>query len=124
MNMPLSNKGLIGQAGEKVAVAFLKKHGYRIIQQNFRCKFGEIDIIAYHRKTFCFIEVKARTTKAFGLPEQAVTKRKQKQIIRVTQYYLKRNKITDRICCRFDIVAISLDEGKPEVKLIKNAFTI
>lgn len=122
--MPALSKGSVGQKGEKLAVAYLKKHGYKIIQQNFRCKFGEVDIIGYDHGTFCFIEVKTRTTETFGLPELAVTKSKQRQITRVARYYLGRKKIVDKIPCRFDIVAITLGGEKPVVKLIKNAFIL
>jgi putative endonuclease len=117
----LSKKDL-GALGEKLALDYLEKQGYRIIQSNFKCGFGEIDIIAYQRKVICFIEVKTRSTDQFGRPEEAVTRAKQERQKRIVQYYLYKKKIPPEIPCRFDIVSIKLTGDKPEVKLITNAF--
>lgn len=81
-----------GQTGEALAETFLKKHGYRMVEHNFRCKFGEIDLIAYKDKTLCFIEVKTRSSDAFGEPIDAVDRAKQKRLIRLANYYLFKKK--------------------------------
>lgn len=124
MNSPHNNasKKAIGALGEKLALNYLKKQGYRIIQTNFKCGFGEIDIIAYHKKTISFIEVKARSTDQFGRPEEAVTRAKQQRQKRIAQYYIYKKKIPPEIPCRFDIVSIRLTNEEPQINLIQNAF--
>lgn len=120
------NKKEIGLDGEAKAVAFLKKEGYKILEKNYTCNLGEIDIIAIHKKILVFVEVKVRSTDAFGSPELAVTKHKRRQIIRVAESYLSHNKIQDTDC-RFDVVAISYNLNKqiaPAIKLLKNAFQL
>jgi putative endonuclease len=119
--MKLNNQST-GKQGETLAVDFLKKNKYKIIEQNFHSRWGEIDIIGYNEKTICFIEVKTRTNTEFGRPEESVTRAKQLQIIRTARYYLKRKKIPDNIPCRFDVISIILREPSPEISIIKNAF--
>jgi putative endonuclease len=119
-----NNKQLLGATGEELALKHLKKNGYRIIEQNFRTKLGEIDIIGFNEKAICFIEVKTRTDESFGSPEEAVNKRKQRQIINTARYYLMRKKIPPETPCRFDVVAVILDGEKEVINLIKNAFIV
>lgn len=121
--MKLNNQGT-GKQGEIIAVDFLKKNKYKIIEQNFRSRWGEIDIIGYNEKTICFIEVKTRTNTEFGRPEESVTRAKQLQIIRTARYFIKRKKIPDNIPCRFDVISIILEGSFPEINLIKNVFTV
>jgi len=121
--MKLNNQDT-GKRGETLAVDFLKKSKYKIIEQNFRSRWGEIDIIGYNDKTICFIEVKTRTNTDFGRPEESVTRSKQQQVIRTARYYLKRKKILENIPCRFDVVSVILKAVSPEINLIKNAFIL
>ena len=116
-----TKKIIIGKEGEKIAAAFLKKNGYRIIEINFRCPIGEIDIIAKEKKDLVFVEVKTRKSMELGYPEQAVGIRKQKKMSQLALWYLQKRKIVDTNA-RFDVVAITLIPEKSEVKLIKNAF--
>lgn len=112
----------LGKSGEEIAHHYLIKKKYRIIARNFRFFRGEIDIIAYDKKTLVFIEVKTRKSKAFGLPEEAVTLRKQQQIRRIAQGFMAKNNLKDAEC-RFDVVSLSFkDNGKHEISHIKNAF--
>lgn len=120
-----------GKKSESVAVNYLKKQGYRIIELNYRTKLGEIDIIAKQKGTLVFIEVKARKSNRFGRPELAVTPKKQRKISMVALYYLKSTKQSNAKA-RFDVVAINsvnsvnsvkAKEG-PSIKLIKNAFEL
>jgi len=113
----------IGESGESLAVKFLKKNGYKIIQQNYRCKLGEIDIIARDGRVLAFIEVKARRTDHFGGPKWAVTPRKQRKISMVALEYLKETEQMGSKA-RFDVVAIRLLPGDPDVEIIKNAFDL
>jgi putative endonuclease len=112
-----------GESGESVAVRFLKKNGYEIIEQNYRCKLGEIDIIARDGRVLAFVEVKARRTGGFGGPKWAVTPRKQRKISMVALKYLKDTEQMGKQA-RFDVVAIRLLPGNPDVEIIKNAFEL
>lgn len=110
-----------GKEGEKLAADFLKKNGYRIIDKNFRCPLGEIDIVAREKGTIVFVEVKTRKSSKLGYPEQAVGIRKQKKMSQLALWYLQKRKLAD-ISARFDVVAITMLPSGNEIKLIKNAF--
>ncbi len=112
-----------GKESESVAVRYLKKNGYKILEQNYRNKLGEIDIIAKDKKTLVFVEVKATRTDSFGNPKWAVTPKKQRKISMVALYYLKATK-QNKVKARFDVVAISSSPDNPGVELIKNAFEL
>jgi putative endonuclease len=110
-----------GKAGEKIAAAFLKKNGYRIIETNLRCVLGEIDIIAREKGELVFIEVKTRKSEELGYPEQAVGIKKQKKMSQLAMWYLQKKNLTEARA-RFDVVAIMILPAGNEIKLIKNAF--
>ena len=113
----------LGKKGEDIAAAFLEKKGYNILFRNYKCSFGEIDIIAKQKKTLSFIEVKTRSTKKYGLPQEAVTPAKQAKISRVALEFVQRYKMENR-AARFDVVSVqSLNDGY-EVDLIENAFEL
>ena len=82
------NKRKTGQEQEAKAACFLKTQGYQILEQNYRCKRGEIDLVAREGQYLVFVEVKYRSTNESGLPEEAVDLRKQRQISRVAAWYL------------------------------------
>ena len=111
------NTKQIGDFGEDYACAYIKEQGMRVLKRNFRFGREEIDIIAEDKGTIVFIEVKARGGVAYGLPAEAVTKSKQRSIIRAAAGYLKINGFLNR-SVRFDVAAV-LDD---EIKYIKNAF--
>jgi putative endonuclease len=111
----------LGKEGEQIAVAYLKKNGYRIFETNFRCPTGEIDIIAREKDEIVFIEVKTRKSNQLGYPEQAVGTRKQAKLSQLALWYLQKKKLADAKA-RFDVVAITLLPEGNEIKLIKNAF--
>lgn len=113
----------LGLLGEVLALDFLKQNGFKIIKRNYRTRFGEVDIIARDKDTFCFIEVKARKNNKFGLPQEAVSLNKQRHIARAAIWFLKENKLTERKA-RFDVVSVVYREGEPEVTLLKNAFEL
>ena len=116
-----TKKIITGKEGEKIAAAFLKKNGYRIIEINFRCPIGEIDIVAKEKDDLVFVEVKTRKSMELGYPEQAVGIRKQKKMSQLALWYLQKRKVADTNA-RFDVVAVTLIPENNEVKLIKNAF--
>ncbi len=125
MNSPIKMKDAskinTGKQGEKIAADFLKKNGYRIIEKNFRCVLGEIDIIAREKDELDFIEVKTRNSGELGYPEQAVGTKKQKKMSQLALWYLQKKNTTDAQA-RFDVVAITISASGKEIKLIKNAF--
>jgi len=112
----------LGKSGEEIAFSYLKNKKYKIIERSFRFFRGEIDIIAYEKKTLVFVEVKTRKSKEFGLPEESVTPSKQRQIKRIAQGFLAKNNLKD-IECRFDVLSLSFNEkGNYKIKHIRNAF--
>ncbi len=120
---PRREKKELGKKGEEKALRFLKKRGYRIIEQNYVCKMGEMDIIAKEKDTLVFIEVKTRTSMAFGPPQLAVTPFKQRQLSKVALNFLKEKRLED-VKARFDVVAILLPPEKEQIELIRDAFDL
>ena len=113
----------LGHKGESIAVGFLKKNGYKILEQNYQNKLGEIDIVAKDRDTLVFVEVKTRRSDQYGHPKWAVTPRKQRKISMVALYYLKENRLSNPKA-RFDVVTILDRQKAPVVEIIKNAFEL
>lgn len=113
----------IGKRGETLAISFLKKNGYRIIESNFRCRYGEIDIIAQEGKTVAFIEVKTKTNNRFGSPTQAIDLRKQRQVSKTALIYISQKRLTN-YSARFDVVGVNIKGSNSEIELIKNAFEL
>jgi putative endonuclease len=113
----------LGKYGEETAVDFLKEQGYEIIARNYKTRFGEIDIIARDKDTLCFVEVKTRHTQRFGLPQEAVTSSKQRQIAKSALAFLKERALLDKKA-RFDVVSIIYVKDNPQTNLIKDAFEL
>ena len=112
----------LGAAGEKLAKNFLKKKGYRIRETNFRCREGEIDIIAERKGYLVFVEVRTKTGASFGSPEESVTFAKKEKLIATALAYLNSHQnLPDN--WRIDFVGIELDQnGKAmRIELIENA---
>ena len=106
------NNKVVGNAGEDLACRYLEKQGYQILERNKHySRFCEIDIIAKHKNTTVFVEVKTRKTDAFGTPSEAITKSKYENLRKGVQFYLSENKIKD---FRIDLISITL---KPEMKI-------
>lgn len=110
----------LGQIGEDIASVYLKSRGYEILERNFRSLIGEIDIIAKDGENLIFIEVKTKSNKDFGLPQEMVTAKKQNKLIKVADSYLKEKNLED-IPWRIDVVAIIKNKNGNQIKLIKNA---
>lgn len=113
----------IGKIGEDIAIRFLKKKGYKILYRNWRCKLGEVDIVAQEKDFLVFAEIKTRRSLSFGPGFSSVNYTKQHTLIKLGQVFLKRYGLTNRPC-RIDVVSINLNENnKPaDIKLIKDAF--
>lgn len=98
-----------GNKGEELATDYLLKKGYRVIECNFRTRFGEIDIICYDKETLVFVEVKTKRGHDFGEPEEMVNKRKLSQVKRMGEVYLQDKKLD--VACRVDVVAIVMENS-------------
>ncbi|HET6420098.1 MAG TPA: YraN family protein [Geobacteraceae bacterium] len=114
----------VGKCGEEIAVNYLKGCKFKILERNFRCRCGEVDIIAREGKTFVFIEVKTRRNDSYGPPQLSVTQFKQRQISKAALLYMSSKKIENEPA-RFDVIAICLSgQEKPLIDHIKNAFDL
>lgn len=120
--MTQNNKREVGALYEQLAGQYLEQQGYKILQYNYRCPIGEIDIIAREEEYLVFCEVKYRKTAKQGMPQEAVTIKKQKTISKCAQYYLMKHPF-GMTSVRFDVVAIDGSKNQGEtVTLIRNAF--
>jgi len=109
----------IGRDGEEIAAEYLRNNGYRIVEKNYKNRFGEIDIIAKDGNTVVFIEVKTRNTPSYGTPSSAVDSKKQQRIGKVAVTYLTKKGLTQHPI-RFDVVSIC--DG--EIEVIRDAFEL
>jgi putative endonuclease len=100
----------LGQRGEKLAAAELARRGYDILQRNWRCQQGEVDIIAEHDGWLVFVEVRARRGRELGTPEASITPAKRARMIRVAQSYLAELEVGE-VDWRIDVVAVELTRG-------------
>ena len=117
-----ASKDDVAEFGEDLAVKHLKKNGYYIIERSWRWHRYELDVIARKENIIAFIEVKTRTSTKFGLPQEAVNRKKQKHIMASAKAYAARKRLHDFII-RFDIIAVLLHrDEKPEITHIENAF--
>ncbi len=112
-----------GSEGEMAAARFLKRQGMKILVQNYRCRFGEIDLVTRDRDTLVFVEVKTRTSDKFGDPSQAVTTEKKRHMSRVALDYMRRLRLS-RVQARFDIVEVTAVGAKWTCHHIPNAFPL
>ncbi len=112
----------VGILGEKLAGDFLEKKGYHILETNYRCPEGEIDIVAKHGDFLVFIEVRTKTSLAFGSPEESITLAKMEKLRAVAAYYQQTHHNLPPLW-RIDVVAVELNQkGKPSrIELIENA---
>ena len=117
-------KGTKGAWGEECAAAYLRRRGYRILARNYRCRFGEIDLIAWDKSVLCFVEVKTRTNTQMGLPREYVTAGKQARIRKTALFYLCDNGLD---CpARFDVAEVYAaapgDEKSVRIVYVEDAF--
>ena len=111
-----------GILGEKLAKDFLKKRGYRSLETNYRCPQGEIDIVAKHKDTLVFVEVRTKTSLQFGSPEESITLAKKERMRAAAAYYLQMHSNLPQLW-RIDVVAIELSRAGElsRIELIENA---
>ncbi len=121
---PQKDNLTLGARGEEIAVAYLRGQKYAIVERNFRCKSGEVDIVARDGATFVFVEVKTRRSLSFGPPQASVTPFKQRQISKAALVWLAKRRLQDANA-RFDVIAILLREHEvPAIDHIRNAFEV
>lgn len=115
------NRTVLGKKGEKIAVRFLKAKGFKIVETNYRIRGGEIDIVAIDQETLVYIEVKTRTSDEFGSPEESITPRKIKYLMRTAKFYRNSRKNLPDLE-RIDVISIDLSNPTQAlIKHIKNA---
>ena len=116
------NRQEVGKLGERLAQEFLKKRGYHIRETNFRCREGEIDIIAQQKDYLVFVEVRTKSNLDFGTPEESITLAKKKKLLTSALTYINSHQKLPSLW-RIDVVAIEIDQnGKTErIELIENA---
>lgn len=114
---------IFGQEGERIAERYLSKKGYRLVERNYRCPVGEVDLIVLDRRVIVFVEVKTRRHERFGVPLESVHPRKQQKMIKAALWFLSDHKLHERDA-RFDVVGISFGGQEPVVEHIENAFDV
>ena len=116
-------KKLLGGVGEKQALKHLKAKRYKILEKNFSCSFGEIDLIALDKDCYVFVEVKTRSDVRYGEPMEAVNATKQRHIIMSAKYYLQKKGIDENsVKIRFDVIEVKNDNGNLTINHLENAF--
>lgn len=117
----MSRTGILGNRAEKLAAKHLKKHKLKLIETNYHCKLGELDLIMRDGDYLVFVEVRHRRSQNFGGALESIDKRKQTKLTRAAQHYLVHHNINN--CpARFDIVCVNGDLNKPEFLWLQNAF--
>jgi putative endonuclease len=109
-----------GQQGETLAALYLTGQGYNIVQRNWRCPLGELDIVAEAGKTLIFVEVRTRRSHRFGLAEESLTPAKQSRLVELAQTYLQETAVPD-CSWRIDVVTIQWEAGRPKINHVENA---
>ncbi len=119
----MTGRGELGRRGEAVAEGFLRDRRYTIVARNFRCRAGEIDLVALDGATLVFVEVRSRRGTAMGTPLESVDGRKQAQVTRVARHFLAARGWADRTA-RFDVIGVRFDREPPDVEHVQNAFDV
>jgi len=119
----MNARQILGKRGEDIGAAWLEARGMRIVERNFRCSYGEIDIIGQMDETLVFVEVRGRSSDQWGTPAESVNFRKKKKLRALAACYLSRGNKMDTDC-RFDVLGILYDPAgnEPYIEWIRNAF--
>jgi putative endonuclease len=120
MSLSMDQRKQTGRRGEEIAASHLAGKGYKIIDRNWHCPSGELDIVAEKGGTLVFVEVRTRRGHRFGLAEESITPSKQARLIELAQTYLQETSAGD-LSWQIDVVAVQLGAGLPQVNHIENA---
>ena len=112
---------LTGEKAEQDACQYLEQQGLKLIEKNFRCKFGEIDIIMQEKQRLVFVEVRYRKHSQFGSGAESITKSKQSKLIRTANWYLQQHPKCNQYSCRFDVISMSAGTTNSKIDWIKDA---
>jgi putative endonuclease len=116
-----AERGARGREAEALAAAFLEAQGYRIVARNHGCRRGEVDLVCRDGETLCFVEVRSRSRRDYGSPEESVTVAKARRVVAAaTDWALRHGGLAQPM--RFDVVAVDLSGGSPRFTLFRNAF--
>ena len=118
-----ASKRLIGKNAEESASAFLQSKGLKLLEENFNCRMGEIDLIMQDNQHVVFVEVRMRKPNHYGSAFESITRSKQLKIIRTATLYLQQKKWYDKVPCRFDAIAVTPTLSEPTIEWIRNAFS-
>lgn len=118
----LSDRKAIGQQAEAAACAFLEAKGLRLLQRNYLCRFGEIDLIMRDKSKLVFIEVRCRKPSIFGTAIDTVVHSKQQKLIKTALCYLRENRLSADLACRFDVVGVTPAGRELQIQWIQDAF--
>jgi putative endonuclease len=116
----MTEKIKIGTDGEQLAAALLQEKGYQVLERNYRYRRSEIDLIVRRENWLVFVEVKTRSSAAFGFPEEFVEPKQKTRILEGADYYQYITEWTGNV--RYDIIAVSIDQGEPQLLHIEDAF--
>lgn len=123
-----NNNLATGLLGEQIAASYLEERGYTILEKRYRFEGAEVDLVAFEpdgdnkKGEIVFVEVKTRRSRQYGHPEESVTLRKQQSITKAAAAYLYETKM-ERAACRFDVIAIEMQNDKPDIEHFRDAFT-
>lgn len=120
--MALPNKQQLGKCAEKDACRFLEAKGFQLLLENYRCRFGEIDLIMKDQEDIVFVEVRSRSSIEYGTALESITRSKMNKLIKTATYFLQTKNWLYKVVSRFDVVTIDFIEGKMQLNWIKNAF--
>lgn len=114
----------LGRRGEMVGWSFLQQQGYKLLDKNYRCPVGEVDVICEKKGKLVFVEIKTRAQPRFGTPQEGVSLQKQRRMIQLAQWYLTQNRQLRFTAVSFAVLAITWPRGgEPTLRLIEDAFT-
>lgn len=124
MVLPKKSSRNIGSFMEGKVCHYLKQQGLKLLDRNFQCRYGEIDLIMQDKNDLVFIEVRYRHSQDYGDGIESITLYKQKKIISAASTYLNRYKISENLACRFDVLAVSSAQNQFKIDWIKDAFQV
>lgn len=117
-----SPRQALGRRGEDLALALLTERGCRVVDRNYRCALGELDLVAWDGDTLVFVEVKTRRSALYGTSAEAVSRSKQARLLRLADWYLQDRRL-GQPPCRFDVVAVDARQEPPFLEWFRDAFS-